>query len=354
MSHFLIVKTSAIGDVIQSLHVVELLKERFPSCAVDWVAEKGICPLLRAHPLIDNVLEVDTKCWRKNPLTSLLSARSSIKRLRQTHYDALFDLQSNTKSALLTILARARKRVGYGWKVVKEKPNYLATNVHLPIHEVNVRKKYGRLIEDFFGLEQREALKYVKLMISAEEEKRLEELSQLLPGRTKLMVCFGSNWENKKLSMKTLKEFLHLIPDEPAFLFIYGNPAEKGIAEDLEREFPMRGHAVGKMSLPLWQRLMWHVDAMLTMDSASLHLCATTPTPTFSLFGPSFAEAFKPLGDKHFAYQGSCPYGEKFDNRCSKLRSCRTGACLKQLTAQELATQFDEFWRKIDTLRVIS
>lgn len=354
MEHFLIVKTSAIGDVIQSFHVAQLLKGRFPHCKVDWVVEKGIAPLLRAHPLIDQVLEIDTKFWRKTPLKSLASIGAFAKGLRQKNYDALFDLQSNSKSAVITMLAKARKKVGYGWQAVKEKPNYFATNVHLPISEINVRSKYAALIDTFFGPQENQQAQYLRMNLTEEEEGRLQHLAKFSFDRPRIMVCFGSNWENKKLSIETLKRFLSLIPDAPNFVFIYGNSAEKSIAEDLEREFSGHGQAVGGMSLPLWQRLMWEVDAMITMDSASLHLCATTPTPTFSLFGPSYAAAFKPLGESHYAFQGSCPYGERFDNRCSKLRTCKTGACLKEVTAQELMAHFESFWSNLATLRTIS
>ncbi|MBS0628961.1 MAG: glycosyltransferase family 9 protein [Verrucomicrobia bacterium] len=354
MEQFLIVKTSAIGDVIQSFHVVNLLKSRFPGCSVDWVVEKGIAPLLRAHPLVDQVLEIDTKLWRKKPLRSRFLVDSFRKNLRQKNYDALFDLQSNTKSAVVTIMAKARKKVGYSWEGVKEKPNYFATNVHLPIKEVNVRGKYAALIDNFFGKQEYPEPQYLKLKITEEEEGRLLDLAKLGADRPRIMVCFGSNWENKKLSIETLNQFLRMIPDAPSFLFIYGNGAEKRVADELATEFSGRGFAVGGMSLPLWQRLMWEVDAMITMDSASLHLCATTPTPTFSLFGPSYAPAFKPIGESHYAFQGICPYGERFDNRCPKLRTCKTGACLKGVSAQELMAHFEPFWERAATLRTIS
>lgn len=341
MQQFLIVKTSAIGDVIHSLHVIDLIKSRFPDCAIDWVVEKGIAPLLRAHPHIDRVLEVDTKLWRKSPWKHRQSIGAFKKELCQKKYDVLFDLQGNTKSALICAMAKARKKVGYSWTTVAEKPNYFATNIHIPVlQEGNVRTRYSALIMSYFGDYATPEPQTLQLRLNAEEEERLQSLAQLGLERPRLMICFGSNWENKKLSFETLKAFLALIDEKikPTFLFIYGNTAEKQIAEALGR-----GYIVGDMSLALWQRLMYTVDGVISMDSASLHLCGTTSTPSFSLFGPSSAHVYKPEGEFHFAFQGSCPYGIQFDKRCPSLRTCSTGACLKSVIAEQLFAEFHQF-----------
>lgn len=352
MQQFLIVKTSAIGDVIQSLQVIDLLKNRFPNCLVDWVVERGIAPLLRAHPQIDRVLEVDTKLWRKSLLKHRRAITAFKKELRKKNYDVLFDLQGNTKSGSISALAKARKKVGYGWTSVPEKPNYFATNVHLPIPQKgSATARYCSLIENFFGTCEEIKTQPLKLELDPAEESRLNDLAHLGFERPRLMICFGSNWENKKISLDTLKAFLHLLDEKltPTFIFIYGNSLEKQVAEALENTFPERGHAVGEMSLPLWQRLMYCADGVITMDSASLHLCGTTSTPSFSLFGPSSPHVYRPAGEKHYAFQGSCPYGIQFDKRCPKLRTCKTGACLKDISADQLFAHFQDFWERVST-----
>jgi heptosyltransferase I len=65
----LIVKTSAIGDVIQTFPVLEYLRRKFPEAKIDWVVEEGIAPLLYAHPQIGEVITIRSKVWRKAPLS---------------------------------------------------------------------------------------------------------------------------------------------------------------------------------------------------------------------------------------------------------------------------------------------
>lgn len=349
MQQFLIVKTSAIGDVIQSFHIVDYLKNRFPNSSIDWVVEKGIAPLLKAHPHLDRVLEVDTKLWRRAPLKHFGAITSFKRELRKKNYDALFDLQGNTKSGLVCCLAKARKKVGYSWGCVAEKPNYFSTNVHLAVpQEGSIRNRYLGLVENFLGKEEDYCDEGILLNLTPSEESGLQRLAHLGFQRPRLMICFGSNWENKMLSQNTLKAFLHLINEQlaPCFFFIYGNDREKKIAEGLEKEFAGSSHAVGELTLPLWQRFMSLVEGVITMDSASLHLCGTTSTPSFSLFGPSSAAVYKPLGEIHCSFQGTCPYGIQFDKRCPNLRTCETGACLKEVSADLLFHHFQEFWDK--------
>src|SRR4030065_2966952 len=115
--NFLIIKTSSIGDIIHTFPVVEYLKTRFPGYSCDWIVEEEYAPLLKAHPNVNEVLTIATRKWRrswfqKNSYTEL---RQAMTRLKNKSYDVIFDLQGNTKSAVLTYFAKGNQKVGYGW-----------------------------------------------------------------------------------------------------------------------------------------------------------------------------------------------------------------------------------------------
>lgn len=362
MKRILIVKTSAIGDVITSFDALAYLHARFPSAKIDWVVEKAGASLLQAHPHIDRVLVCDTKKWRKHPFEK--ENREEMRRFRQEltehTYNVLFDLQGNSKSGLVTALAKASRKVGFSLKTVPEMPNVLVTNRRFPIPKGGpVRKRYLDLIQAYFDDKIPFEALPIHLTISPEEKERLLNLLQETPSGPKLMVALGSNWKNKQLCDEVATEVLHLIDQEltPTFFLSFGNDEEKQRAEKLASAFPTRGRVVGDMSLPFWQALMVEMTCVLTMDSAALHLCGTTATPSFSLFGPSLASVFKPPGKSHRALQGVCPYKVRFAARCPKLRTCLTRACMQSYTAQEIATQFiqaDSFWKKSPQEPVLS
>lgn len=339
----LIVKTSAIGDVIQTFPVIEYLRARFPESTIHWAVEKGCKSLVTSHPLVDAALEIDTKKWRKKLWSK--EARGEIQTfvdlLRQNEYDIVFDLQGNTKSGFITACARGKDKVGFGSGSVTEKPNLLATTRRFEVPlEINVRLRYLSLVQQAFNDTGSFEPRGVTLKLSSQEEEQLQVLVQKFPEDTNVhMVCFGSKWRNKQLPEKTLVEYLKSFEKTPSpfFLFIYGSSEEEKMAKHLESSFPDRSMTVGRLSLPLWQALMTKVDLVIAMDSAALHLCGTTATPSFSFFGPSSSTIYKPVGPQHLSIQGSCPYGRTFVHRCPILRKCPTGACLRELSQEQIA-----------------
>lgn len=345
-SSILIVKTSAIGDVIQTFPVLQYLRKRFPGAQIDWVAEKGIVPLLRAHPEVSRVIPIDTKTWRKSPFSrETREAFSTFKDdVRRTTYDVLFDLQGNSKSAVVTHTAHAHVKVGFDRSCVKESLNLLATRKRFSVPlEVNVRQRYLSLVQQYFDDREPFVFQGVKLRLNAEEQARLSSFAH--SNGPQLMVCFGSKWENKKLPESAWLDVLKSARDSlgASFLFIYGDEGEKQAALSLSSHFPGRSQCVGELTLPLWQALMWRVDAVLAVDSAALHLCGTTLTPSFSAFGPSLAQIYKPTEERHGVFQGSCPYNISFATRCPKLRTCSTGSCLREVNRETLSAAFHEW-----------
>jgi heptosyltransferase I len=347
MKSFLIVKTSAIGDVIQAFPVLEYLRGRFPEARIDWVVEKGCYGLVSAHPFLNHVYSVDTKRWRKS-----LARRDTIAEIRDFYrmfskheYDAVFDLQGNTKSALITMMAKGRDKVGFSFKSVPEKPNVLATTkrFHVPSN-CNVRLRYLALVQSYFKDDSRYGAQGIVLNIDQAEKERMEAILSHhgLMNKDIYMVSFGSRWANKRLTEETLREFLTLIDRQfqPAFIFIWGDGEERKIAEGLQSQFVGRSLAVGNLSLPLWQALMSKVKLVIATDSAGLHLAGSVGTPSFSIFGPSSASVYKPMGEQHHAFQGTCPYALRFEKRCPKLRTCETGACIRGIAAKDLFARF--------------
>lgn len=346
---FLIVKTSSLGDIIQTFPVVEYLKSRFPDSQIDWVVEKPFAELVRTHPLIYRTLVVSTKKWRRIfPLVrNLKDIKQTLGELRAVHYDVLFDFQGNSKSGLITLLASADQKVGYACKSVPEWPNLLATNVRfdLPTGE-NIRQDYLNLARQFFKDAHSFTPQGIRLKISEEQKGYV---NQFLGDRiTKtLLICPGSTWRNKQISESTLGNLLQIISQNYTcrFLLLWGSQEEKECVEKLWKKFP-HAEIVEKLALPTLQNLMEEVDLVLSMDSLPLHLAGTTSTPTFSVFGASLGSKYVPLGSEHRYLQGSCQYGKTFEKRCPALRKCGTGSCIRELSAETIFQSFQSHCEK--------
>lgn len=349
--NILIIKASALGDIIQAFPVLHYLHQLYPNARIDWVVEEPFKEVLQAHPLVHRVLTIQTKKWRRQ-----LGSRETWQEiklfsqaLRDTNYDLVFDLQGNAKSSMVLALTKGTTKIGFGYQTVPEKINLLFTDKRYnPPTGRNIREDYLFLAQSACG-DFNQASYQVDLALSLEENKKIQQtLSQAsLQGGLVAMVCPGSNWPNKQLAGPALGTFLRQVQSRLGirYLFIWGSQHEKEMAEELAASFPEKSVVADSFSLPALQGLMRKVDLIVAMDSLPLHLAGTTATPTFSFFGPSLAHKYRPLGPQHQAFQGKCPYDKQFKKRCPLLRSCSTGACLKGSSEQELFANFLNWWQ---------
>lgn len=340
--NFLIVKTSSIGDIIQTFPVVEYLKAKDPACTIDWVVEEEYQSLVQSHPGISQVLTMGSRRWRKKLFSrkSYQELKALIFALKKTKYDVVFDLQGNTKSAFLTQVACGARKVGFGWNSSPEWPNYFVTRERFEVMpDLPIQMRYLSVVQQFFKDEESFSIKGVQLQLTPHEEHELNSYKR--EGPKCIMVAFASKWDNKCLSLSTLIQFLKKVKTQENcfFYFVSGSLAEKKIADELSTLFP-DSLALQGLSFPLWQRLMGLMDLVISVDSAALALCGTTRAPSFSFFGPTQGAVYKPLGSQHHHYQGSCPYKETFSARCPRLRTCKTGACLKSVSSQALFNEY--------------
>lgn len=105
MTTALLVRLSAMGDVVQGLGAAAALRAARPDWRIVWATQTGFAPLLHGHPAIDRVVAFD----RRGGLRALLAVRAE---LRAERCDVALDLQGNWKSALLARLSGARDVVG--------------------------------------------------------------------------------------------------------------------------------------------------------------------------------------------------------------------------------------------------
>lgn len=336
---FLIIKTSSLGDIIQTFPVIDYLKSKFPDCEIDWVSEKSNSEIIKNHPDIRSVIEIDSKKWRKSIFNK--EHWNEIKKVKtllsQKTYQAVFDLQGNTKSGLILHYTRTRFKVGFGWNSVPEKPNLLFTRQRYnPLKQQNIRDDYLSIVQQFF----KDPLPFqsapLQLYIELPQIQLLDELISKAGNNQKVMICPGAAWENKRLPLKTWQDFLQKYHAETGafYFFVWGNQEEHQFVRELCGSYPSL--IVDKLSLSALQNLMCRMDLVVAMDSLCLHLAGTTSTSTFSIFGPSSMQKYKPEGIQHIAMQGKCPFHQQFEKRCSLLRTCQSAHCMKDRRSEEM------------------
>ncbi len=113
--NILIIRLSAIGDVVHALSVIEPLKKHYPGCRITWVIEEEAADMLKRYPGIDQVVVSCRKRWIRQLkggqyMKAFHQATAFVKTLRSDEYDLVLDFQGLFKSGLIAGLSRAKKK----------------------------------------------------------------------------------------------------------------------------------------------------------------------------------------------------------------------------------------------------
>lgn len=335
----LLIRTSSLGDILQTFPVLEYLRATFPDAQIDWVVEKRMSGLV--SPFVNRTLEVDPSTWLKKGHYQKMG--SFIQTLRLTSYDVAFDLQGNIKSGLILAFCRAIDKVGFSWGSCREKLATFAANQRVDVSEsMPIRLKYLTLVKSYFEDTREFSPSGLVFPLSGEEQNVARHFP--LPSGPRVMIALCSRWKNKQLKETVIIEFLQKLQRwKPfTFYFVFGEEKEKKQVEKIASHFSSHSHVLGSLSFPAWQALMKEMDGVVSVDSAALHLSAMSNVPSFSLFGPTQGTIFSP--DSRGMVQGVCPYGKHFVKQCPKLRTCPTGACM-DFSSDALFLAFQEWFQ---------
>ncbi len=216
--NILIVKLSAIGDVVQSLPFLEAMRRT-------WLVEEASADLLTDHPALDRVLVSRRKTWVRELKQghvgrTLGRIRAFLKDLRAEKYDLLVDLQGLFKSGILAFLSGGRRRVGFDRT---RELSYLFLNERLAPYDPDRHALLRYLdVAACLGAEVSDAAFHLpEHGPAAEETKRL-----LGPaGARRVVVNTGAKWDSKLWPVAHWRELCRRLAASPGLqVFLPGAP----------------------------------------------------------------------------------------------------------------------------------
>src|SRR6266446_9202560 len=118
----LIVKLGSIGDIVHTLPALAALRHAMPSAEISWVVERHASEILKDNPIIDRLIEVDTKALRRGLMSgeTLRAPRQQLRLLRVSAFDLALYFQGLLQSAMVARLSGARRIFGFARDSLRE------------------------------------------------------------------------------------------------------------------------------------------------------------------------------------------------------------------------------------------
>src|SRR5215471_2551591 len=152
----LVVKLGSIGDIVHTLPALAALRQGMPEAEISWVVERRSSEILRDNPLLDRLIEVDTKALRRGLMSgeTLRAPRQQLRRLRASAFDVALDFQGLIKSASIARLSGARRIFGYSREGLREPASgfLLSKKIYVP-KQTHVIDKALRLVNGALGID---------------------------------------------------------------------------------------------------------------------------------------------------------------------------------------------------------
>ena len=290
----LLVRTSAMGDIVHCLPFLAALRRRFPDARVGWVVEKVWAPILAGHPDIDELIPVRTKAWRKNLLGHETRAELGAvkKRLRDFRADLTFDLMGNLKGAVLARGSRAPRIVGAAASCRRESlsARFMTDTVDLDAHGVGIHaidRALGLLVAvDAYDPGAAVDLGGERLLTEVPEAAE-PVLASLDARRPLVLIQAGAGWGNKIYPQAWWGEVARQLAAAGYDVVLPTAPGEVEPAESIVQHSDGAARTVDGTDFRLAAALMRRARLLLGGDTGPVHLAHALGTPVLSVIGPT-------------------------------------------------------------------
>jgi 3-deoxy-D-manno-octulosonic-acid transferase/heptosyltransferase-1 len=350
----LIVKLSAVGDVIHTLPALALLWQSLPESSLSWVVEEKAAGILIGHPHLEKVIVSRRTCWIKNLArptrwyATVREAASFIRELRSESYDLVIDFQGLFKSAVLVLLSKGVHKVGYN---KTRELSYLALShrIDLPAAEAHAVDKNIGLARAVLSLPELSGCGSRSMALTENDyhagdgmvepgKKERAGVDALLrsgsgdSSQPLILVNAPAGWETKRWDAQNMAALSdRLIREYNAFIIYTGAAGDAAYIDGVisRMRYPAL-NAAGRTTLQELACLIKKARLFVTTDSGPMHLAAAVGTPIVALFGPT-----APWRTGPYTTQARIVRKQVSCSPCYK-RKCDTMICMNRIGVDEV------------------
>ena len=330
--NILIVKLSAIGDVIHTLPSLAALRRLYPDSHITWVVEEAAADLIIGHPHLDEVLISRRKGWMKDIKAGKLQSacremRAFLQQLRSRRYDLVIDFHGLLKSSMMVFLSGGKRKLGYdSWQELS------GLFLHEKIPEDMNKHAVDRYLDfpRYLGAEIHDVEFILPLTDKTKAgAKRLLDQHHLSE-KNYIAVNPIAYWETKLWDNAKFANLADQIKERLKLDVIFTGSNRMDAADILSRMTKEGINLGGDTSLPVLAEIYKSARAVITTDSGPMHLAAAVGTPVIALFGPTDQARTGPYGKGHTVIRVNLP--------CSPclLKKCPTKECMGKITPEQV------------------
>jgi heptosyltransferase I len=348
----LLLRFSALGDVVQTLPILTMLREGFPNAKIGWAIDAELAPAIEGHPALNYIHRCARRRWSRalsNPAqwSRVYSEfQGFVDEIRAVRYDVALDAQGLLKTALIPYLAGIKRRIGY--KHGREFSSVFYTERYLD------RKEYFDPaichLQHMAGLAYSIGAAEVRYAIEPPRvtEAARRQVAELLDGafvaRAPVVIMTpATQWTSKQWPEEYWVALIsQLLSETDLNLIVQGSAADAALGERLLSGFAPAQIAgrvcnlFGKLPIPEMYALYEQAHAAMGPDSAPLHIAGAMHVPVLlGIYGPTAYRRTPPIGSpviKLFSTEGELPC-----QPCHK-RVCPLGTdeCMKRVRPEEV------------------
>jgi heptosyltransferase-1 len=284
----LLVRLGSLGDIVHALPAAASLRAAFPGARIDWLVEDRWQGLIEFNPDLSKVIPVDTRGWRAAPFhtSTWRNLTGFIETLRQLKYDAAIDFQGLYKSAVLSWLSGARRRLGFARQFLKEAgaARFYTDGVRPPenCHVFEMNLALARAA----GAGETEVS--FPLPVTQQDEAAVEEMLRQHHLRDFVVLSPGGGWGSKCWPVERYASVHNILARTGGWRTVLNaGPGE----ESLVSEFMAQARVTRPVHLKLTVRqlvaVLRRARLLISGDTGPLHLAAALGTPVVGLYGPT-------------------------------------------------------------------
>lgn len=343
VQHLMVWMPNWLGDVVFALPTLQALRKKYNEARLTVIAKPPASDILTCHPDIDCVIAIPPET-RKSAFAQMRFAFS----LRKYHFDLAVLLPNSIRSAWLTLLSGAPRRIGYE----TDGRNFLLTDP-LPVVKES-RSIHG---SDYFagivktlGIESVDKT-YPQLLTSDAAAKQADLLRQMGadPARDLLIaVAPGASkpekrWHTERFGILCQK----LVKDKKAKILLFGSNGERELLEEVRRFCPGNSaYLMAGLHLQVVAGLLKNCRLLVANDSGLMNFAAMIDAPVVGIFGPGHPKTtdppIAPERKELVTLNFECsPCRHRFFKECEP-SSHKKPFCLEDITVTQVAQAVDK------------